>query len=43
MNSLIIRAPFHVRSGYETLIETVCIELNKIGFNIYPISVNLNI
>lgn len=39
MNSLVIRAPFSIRSGYETLIETVCLELSK-RFDVFPISTN---
>lgn len=37
MKNLVIRAPFHTRSGYNTLSETICLELSKI-INVYPIS-----
>lgn len=40
MKSLIVRAPLCVRSGYETLSDTVCIELSKSGYDIYPLSTN---
>lgn len=39
MNPLVIRAPFSIRSGYETLIETICLELSK-QFDVFPISMN---
>lgn len=38
--SLIIRAPFCIRSGYETLSDTICIELSKNGYDVYPLSTN---
>jgi glycosyltransferase involved in cell wall biosynthesis len=40
MKPIIIRAPFCVRSGYNVLIETVCLELQNNGFDVYPISTN---
>lgn len=40
MNSIIVRAPFCVKSGYETLSDTICIELSKLGYNVYPLSIN---
>lgn len=39
MKSLVIRAPFFIRSGYETLTETICTELSK-QFEVFPISMN---
>lgn len=39
MKSLVIRAPFCIRSGYETLTETICLELSK-KYNVFPISMN---
>jgi glycosyltransferase involved in cell wall biosynthesis len=39
MKSLVIRAPFYIRSGYETLTETICLELSK-QFDVFPISMN---
>lgn len=39
MNPLVIRAPFCIRSGYETLIETICLELSE-HFDVFSISIN---
>lgn len=40
MKSIIIRAPFSIRSGYETLSDTICIELSKNGYDVFPVSMN---
>lgn len=39
MKPLIIRAPFCIRSGYETLTEIICLELSK-KYDVFPISMN---
>lgn len=39
-NTIIIRSPFILRSGYETLIETICLELSKNNYVVYPLSTN---
>lgn len=39
MKSLVIRAPFYIRSGYETLTETICLELSK-QLDVFPVSMN---
>jgi glycosyltransferase involved in cell wall biosynthesis len=39
MKSLVIRAPFSIRSGYETLTETICLELSK-QIDVFPVSMN---
>ena len=40
MKELVVRAPFCVRSGYETLSDTICLELSKRGIDVYPLSTN---
>lgn len=40
MKPLVVRAPFNIRSGYETLSETICVELSKNGYKVFPISSN---